>query len=191
MSESKKLLIGFLMVGLICCCLAGAAFLVFRNFGKNFESMANGDPTQLAKVEDKIVGFDVPPGYTPIALSMFVYDMVYLTPVEDKDGSLIMLMQFNGPTAGNPEQMEEQFRKVAEQQNDKPGMSLSVVDSFEEVIRGQTVTVTVSEGNYQGITMRQWITFFQGNNGIVYLLIQGPVEGWDEELVDDFIKSIR
>jgi len=184
-------LIGFVIVGLICCCITGAAFLVFRNFGRNIENMVNGDPTQLAKAQEKIVGFDVPPGYTPMAMSMFIYDMVYLMPAEVDDGTMIMLMQFNGPTSGTPEQVEEQFRQVAEQQNDQPGISLSVVDSFEEVIREQTVTVTVSEGNYQGIVMRQWMTFFQGNNGVVYLMIQGPVDSWDEELVDDFIKSIR
>jgi len=192
MSESKKLLIAFAVVGVICICIAGVSFVAFRSFGKGIEKAVSGDPTSVAKAQEKIAEFDVPPGYEPVTMSIFVYDMVYLTPAEDSGTDpMIMLMQYSKFTSGDPEQMAEQLKQAAEQQTDQPGLSMEVVDTFEETIRGQTVPVTVSESSYQGFIMRQWITYFQGNNGLVILMIQGPAGTWDDQLVDDFIKSIK
>ena len=191
MSESKKLLIGFAVVGVICVCIAGISFLGLRTLGNRFEDMTNGEPTSVARAQEKIAEFDIPPGYEPMALSMFVYDMISLTPIDSENDPMIMLMQFNKSTSGDPEQMEKQLKQAAEQQSGRPGMSMQVVDTFEEVIRGETVTVTVSEANYQGFIMRQWMTVFQGNKGPVILMIQGPTRTWDDQLVDDFIKSIK
>ena len=191
MSESKKLLIGFAVVGVICVCIAGISFLGLRTLGNRFEDMTNGEPTSVARAQEKIAEFDIPPGYEPMALSMFVYDMISLTPIDSENDPMIMLMQFNKSTSGDPEQMEKQLKQAAKQQSGRPGMSMQVVDTFEEVIRGETVTVTVSEANYQGFIMRQWMTVFQGNKGPVILMIQGPTRTWDDQLVDDFIKSIK
>ena len=191
MSESKKLLIGFAVVGVICVCVAGISFLGFRMLGSRFEDMVNGEPTSVARAQEKIAEFDIPPGYEPMAMSMLVYDMMYLTPAESENDPMIMFMQFSKLTSDDPERMAEQLRQAAERQTDQPGLSMEMVDSFEEVIRGQTVTVTVSESNYQGFIMRQWMTIFQGNKGPVILMIQGPASTWNDQLVDDFIKSIR
>ena len=191
MSESKKLLIGFAVVGVICVCIAGISFLGLRTLGNRFEDMTNGEPTSVARAQEKIAEFDIPPGYEPMALSMFVYDMISLTPIDSENDPMIMLMQFNKSTSGDPEQMEKQLKQAAEQQSGRPGMSMQVVDTFEEVIRGETVTVTVSEANYQDFVFRQWMTIFQGNKGPVILMIQGPARTWDDQLVDDFIKSIK
>ena len=191
MSESKKLLIGFAVVGVICVCIAGISFLGLRTLGNRFEDMTNGEPTSVARAQEKIAEFDIPPGYEPMALSMFVYDMISLTPIDSENDPMIMLMQFNKSTSRDPEQMEEQLKQAAEQQSGRPGMSMQVVDTFEEVIRGETVTVTVSEANYQDFVFRQWMTIFQGNKGPVILMIQGPARTWDDQLVDDFIKSIK
>jgi len=192
MTESKKLLIGFGVVGLLCLCIAGAAFFGFREFGRRMESVVNGDPANLEKAQEKIAGFDVPPGYKPIAMSLVVYDMVTLTPDSASGpGATIIMMQYNGLSSASDKQIEEQLRQAADQQGGQGGASMQVVDSFESEIRGETVTVTVSEGAYQSFTMRQLTTIFKGNNAPTILLIQGPVEYWDEQLVNDFIKSIR
>ena len=191
MSESKKLLIAFAVVGVICVCVAGIAFLGLRTLGNRFEDMTNGEPTSVARAQEKIAEFDIPPGYEPMAISMFVYDMISLTPVDSESDPMIMLMQFNQSISTDPEQMEEQLRQATEQQTDQRDLHMEVVDSFEDVIRGQTVTITVSEANYQGVVIRQWITVFQGNKGPVILMIQGVAETWDDQLIDDFIKSIK
>lgn len=189
MSESKKLVIGFAVVGTICLCMAGVGLWGLRSFGDRIDNLANGDPTSVAQIQDKIAEFDVPPGYKTQAMSMFVYDIVYLVP-DSGDGPTIMMMRY-GSLTGNQEQMEQQLRQAAEQQNRQPGMAMKVVDTFEKVIRGESVTVTVSEADHQGFTMRQWMTVFNGNDGLVVMMIQGPVEDWNDELIENFIASIQ
>ena len=191
MNESKKLLIGFAVLGLMCICVAGVAFFTFREFGKRAEAIANGDSSSVAKAQEEIANFKVPPGYDALAMNFFIYNVVTFTPENSNSGATIMLMQLTGTFSGSDEQMKEQLRQAAEQQNGQSGSSMRVVDSFETVIRKETVTVTISEGDYQNFTMRQWTTIFQGNNGPTLLMIQGPVQRWDDKLIEDFIKSIQ
>ncbi len=191
MNESKKLLIGFGVVLALCCCTAGISYFTLREFGNRMEKAVNGDPTSIARVQVEIAEFDIPPGYKPFAINMFNYDMVTLTPDSSNSGMTIILMQYTGLVSGNSEQMEERLRRTVAQQNNQPGASMQVVETQERVIREQTVTVTISEGQYQTFTMRQWSTVFEGNKGPTILMVQGVVEAWDNQLLDDFIKSIN
>jgi hypothetical protein len=191
MSESKKLLIGFGVVGLICICVACLAFFGFRQFGKSVEKAANGDPASLEKMQEKIAGFDVPPGYKSMVMSLVLYDVVSLTPDTARGSTSIILMQYNSLSFASEEQIKQQLQEMAEQQSGQAGASMKLVDSYETVIRGETVAVNVSEGDYQGIAIRQLTTIFKGNNGPTILLIQSAADYWDEQLVTDFIASIR
>jgi len=155
------------------------------------KDVVNGDPTNIAQVQAEIAKFTIPPGYKPFAINMFNYNMVTLTPVSSKSGMMIMLMQYRGLVSGNSEQMEEQLRQAVERQSNQSGTSMQVVDMHEEIIRKQTVTVTISEGQYQTFTMRQWSAVFKGNNGPTILMVQGAVETWNKQLLEDFIKSIN
>ncbi len=192
MSESKKLLIGFAVVGVLCACIAAAGFFAFREVGNRAKKMVSGDPTSVAMIKDNIAEFDIPSGYKATAMNMLVYDIVMLSPdTASKRAPTIMLMQYNGIISGNSAQVEQQLRQAAEQQNGQPGTPMQVVDSFDKEIRGETVTVTVSEGEYENFTTRQWMTVFQGNHGPTILMIQGVVKYWDDQLIDDFIESIQ
>jgi len=192
MSEAKKILIGFAVVGSLCICVAAATFFIFKEFGNRTKNLVSSDPTSIAKIQEKISEFDIPPGYAPTAMNMLIYDVVTLSPdTASQRGPIIMLMQHNGILSGNSAQVEQQMRLSAEQQSSQPGTSFQVVDSFDQEIRGQTVTVTVSEGEYENYTMRKWVTIFKGNQGPTLLMITGSVESWDDELVKDFIESMR
>ena len=191
MNESKKLLIGFGIVLVICCCVAGVSYFAFREFANQMKSAVNGDPANVARAQEEISGFDVPPGYTSFAFNMLNYNMITLNPETPGRGMMIMLMQYTGLVSGNSEQMEEQLRRAISQQGNQPGAVTQVVDTHEEVIRNQTVIVTISEGKYETFTMRQWSTVFQGNKGPTILMIQGTVGSWDDQILEDFIKSIK
>ncbi|MBI5351121.1 MAG: hypothetical protein HZB50_00620 [Chloroflexi bacterium] len=191
MNESKKLLIGFGVILVICCCTAGIAFFAFRQFSTRMESGVNGNPTSVAKAKAEIADFDIPSGYAPVTFNFFTYNMITLNPDTSSSGMMIMLMQYTGVISGNSDQMEEQLRRSLAQQNNQPGTSMTVVDTHEEVIRGQTVTVTISEGRYESFTIRQWSTVFKGNKGPTILMVQGAAETWDDQLLEDFIKSIK
>ncbi len=192
MSDKKKLLLGIGAVAALCLCAAAVMFLVLREAGSRVTDSFKTDPTSIAQVGDKIAEYDVPPGYQEsMAMSLFVYDMVYIMPVTETETSplsmIIMMMQFTGAGNTDPEQM----REAMEQQTGRSNSQMNVVETRTETIRGDEVSVTISEGATQGLRLRQWMAVFRGNNGPTMLMIQGPTDTWDEELVDDFIHSIR
>jgi hypothetical protein len=59
-------------------------------------------------------------------------------------------------------------------------------------IRGHDSQVVTSEAALQGnVAMRRLIAIFPGRGGQVMLMVQGTTDLWDEQLIDNFIKSIR
>jgi hypothetical protein len=190
MSDKKKILIGIGVVAALCLCATGVMFLVVREAGSRVTESFKTDPTSIAQVGDKIAEYDVPPGYQEsMAMSLFIYDMVYITPESENSpvSMIFMMMQFTG--AGNTD--AEQMREAMEQQTGQSNSQMHVVETRTEVIRGEEVSVTVSETSTQGLTLRQWLAVFRGNGGPTMLMIQGPSEAWDEEVIEEFIHSIR
>ncbi len=196
MKESKKILIGLAVIGAMCICVAGITFFAFREFGKRVENMAeeSNSPATIAEAQENIAKFTTPKGYSASAMDLFTYEIVTLTPDLSEiggNGPMIVIMQYKGLLPGNNAQMEQQLRQAVQQQGGGAGSSMQIVDTFETTIREETVTVTVSESSYQSYTTRQWMTIFKGNNGPTILMIQGPSDEWDDQLVEDFIASIQ
>jgi len=192
-NKNRNIWIAVAVVGVLCLVACGVAFLVFRQVGTQVGEVFNTDPADVSAVSDKIAQYDLPPGYeAQMSMSLFVYDMVVIGSSQTGSSSMmIMLMQFNNGAGLDQAQMEEQMRQAFEQQGGQPGMQMKVVETREETIRGEQVIVTISEGASQGITLRQWITVFKGNGGPTMLMIQGTTGDWDDELIADFIHSIR
>ncbi len=190
MSESKKMLIGFSVIAMICICVMGVTYFSFRRMGEKMETIANGDPATVAKVQKRIANFDVPEGYKPVGMSFLGYDMINLIPEHSSSSATITMIQYNG-LISDQAQMEQQLHQMAEQQSGMPGGSSTVVETYEETIRGETVEVTVTETSFEGVTIRQWMTLFEGNKGPTLLMIQDTVGSWDDQFVDDFIASIE
>ena len=192
-NKNRNIWIAVAVVGVLCLVACGVAFLVFRQIGTQVGESIKTDPADMAAVSDKIAKYDMPPGYkVQVSMSLFVYDMVMIGPSQTGSSSMtIMLMQFNNGAGLDQAQMEEQMRQAFEQQGGQPGMQMKVVETREETIRGEQVPVTISEGTNQGIPLRQWMTVFKGNGGPTVLMIQGSTSDWDDELVLNFIHSIR
>ncbi len=192
-NEKRNLLIGCAVVAALCLCAAVVSFFALRMLGSRMLSGVRTDPTGVAEVRHRIADFDVPPGYTQtMGMSFLYYDTVMLAPgTSSSRDMVIILMQFSGGDLGGPEQMEEQVRRAMEQQYQQPGAPMSVVETRQETIRGEKVQVTIREGTSQGITLRQWTTVFKGNAGPTVIMIQGSTGNWDDQLIEDFIRSIR
>lgn len=175
------------VVSVLCIIACAVTFLVLGKMGSD---MFNFNPTDVQAVSDEIAQYDMPPGYKPVMSMSFpsMYDMVALA---NDSGTMIMLMQFTGNMGLSEEQMQEQMRQSFEQQSGQGGVQMQVVETREDTIRGQKVTITVSEGTNQGVTMRQWMTVFAGNGGPTVLMIQGSASNWDDDLITNFIHSIR
>jgi hypothetical protein len=164
------------------------AGVVIWGLSKEVDKRINIQPSEISQVRENIVTFDLPPEYELAAgMSIFFYDMVSIVP--EKNGYLpsIMLVQYSGLTIGDNEKMEEELRNAAQQQGGQPGISVPIVGSFETTIKGEVTTVTVSED----AEMRQWTAVFEGNLGPTLFMAQGHISGWDEQLLMDFLASIR
>lgn len=188
-SEAKWMMIAFAAIILICACMIGGTYLSGRIVTERMGNMINGEPTSLAEMRERIVEFDVPPGYKVSAAPMIVYDMLMIEP-DEASGPMIVLMQYATLDEDDEEAVKAGMRQAAESQNSQ-GISFKEVDSFDTNIRGELSTVIVSEGNYKNFVMRRWMTIFHGNQGPVILMIQGSAYDWNEDLAMDFIRSIR
>jgi len=189
MNKNQKVWIAVGVAAGLCLVACVVGFFVLRQLGSQ---LVNLDPADVQAVSDKIAQYDVPPGYQALMSMSFpgLYDVVALSST-DSSSMMIMLMQFTSNMGMTQEQMQEQVRQSFEQQSGQRGIQMQVVETREETIRGETVTITISEGTSEGDTLRQWMTVFKGNGGPTVLMIQGSDDDWDEELIVNFIHSIR
>lgn len=189
-NKSKTVWIVIGVIAGLCLIACVIGFFVFRQVGSK---MINTNPADVATVSDKIAEYDMPPGYqAQMSMSLLVYDMVVLAPSQSSANSMIIIMmQFNSGTNMSREEMQQQMQQAYQQQGGTGGVQMQVVETREETIRGETVTVTISEGTTEGVTIRQWMTVFRGNAGPTVLMIQGAPSDWDDDLITDFIHSIR
>ncbi|HCR71910.1 MAG TPA: hypothetical protein DIW23_10740 [Anaerolineae bacterium] len=186
--NTKRIIITIGIILILCCFVTLMASVVIYGLSKEVDKRINVGPQDAQQVRENIATFDLPPDYELAAgMSIFFYDMVSLLP--EKNGYLpsIMLVQYSGFTVGDNEKMEEELRNAAQQQGGQPGISVPIVGEFETVIRGEVTTVTVSEDT----KMRQWTAVFEGNLGPTLFMAQGHISGWDEQLLMDFLASIR
>jgi len=189
-NKSKTVWIVVGVIAGLCLIACVIGFFVFRQVGSK---MIKTNPADVATVSDKIAEYDMPPGFEAKAsMSLFVYDMVVLAPTQPGANSMmIIMMQFSSGANMSREEMQQQMQQAYQQQGGAGGVQMQVVETREETIRSETVTVTISEGTTEGVTLRQWMTVFRGNGGPTVLMIQGATSDWDEELVTNFIHSIR
>lgn len=180
----------WIIVGVAAVLCLIACVVIFLVVGKMGSDMFNFNPSDVQAVSDKIAQYDMPPGYKP-AMSMSIPSMYDMVALSDDSGTMIMFMQFTAQTGMSEQQMQEQMRQSFEQQSGQGGVPMQVVEMREDTIRGQKVTITISEGTGEGVTMRQWMTVFKGNGGPTVLMIQGATFNWDDTLITNFIHSIR
>ena len=180
---------------LFCCGAVLVAGLVFWQAGKKLQEGMKTDPEAVAEAAHQIVDYDLPEGYQEqMAMEIMFYSFVIIAPQNSSgvsNGPIFMLAQFQSGMV-NQEQMEQQLRQSFEQQGGNRGLNMELVKVEEKTIRGEETQVATYEGtDDNGNVLRQLITSFSGKDGTAMLMIMGPAELWDQELVDAFIESIR
>lgn len=193
-NKNKWIWIGLGAALLFCCGAVLVAGLVFWQAGKKIQEGVKADPEAAAEAAHKIADYDLPDGYQEqVAMEIMFYSFVMIGPEYSSGsatGPVFMLAQFKAGV--NQEQMEEQLRKSFEQQAGNRGLSLSLVKVEDKTIRGEETQVATYEGTDEnGLVIRQVITSFPGKDGAAMLMIMGPAELWDQDVIDAFIESIR
>ena len=193
-NKNKWIWIGLGAALLFCCGAVLVAALVFWQAGKKVQQGMKTDPEAAAEVAHKIADYDLPEGYQEqMAMEIMFYSFAVIAPQNSpgmSKGTVLMLAQFQAGV--NQEQMEQQLRQSFEQQAGNRGLNMSLVNVEEKTIRGEETQVATYEGSDdKGHVFRQVIASFPGKDGTAMLMIMGPVELWDQDLVDAFIESIR
>lgn len=193
-NKNKWVWIGLGTALLFCCGAVLVAGLVFWQAGRKIQEGVKTDPEAAAEAAHKIADYDLPEGYQEqMAMDIMVYSFVMIGPEYSSgsaNGPVFMLAQFQAGV--NQQQMEEQLRQSFEQQAGNRGLSMSLVSVEDRTIRGEETQVAIYEGSDEnGLVMRQLITSFPGKDGTAMLMIIGPAELWDQDMIDAFIESIR
>ena len=193
-NKNKWIWIGLGAALLFCCGAVLVAGLVFWQAGKKIQEGVKADPEAAAEAAHKIADYDLPEGYQEqMAMEIMIYSFVMIGPEYSSGsatGPVFMLAQFKAGV--NQEQMEEQLRQSFEQQAGNRGLSMSLVKVEDKTIRGAETQVATYEGTDEnGLVIRQVVTSFPGKDGAAMLMIMGPADLWDQDVIDAFIESIR
>ncbi len=147
-------------------------------------------PADVANRAAEIAGFTLPEGYQPeMAFEMNGYSVVSYNPGDGH--SHLYLVQAPASEDITPEKLEAMLSQGKTGQTDRT-TRLTVVEKRTATIRGQAVTLVISEGtNSHGDAYRQATTAFQGKRGPAMLVLEEPASRWDDARLNQLIASIQ
>lgn len=194
MSRNQKIVLLITSLVLLSCCACGVGAYIMGQRLFDYALGGVSDPAKAKEIAKRIADYTLPAGYEEKGgVDFFLMQMVVILPIQERpDGLIIMLMQFNSDTSR--EQMEQQMRDSLRQGGvDRDIRDLRVVGTETVTIKGQPVTLTISEGFsvQNNAVIRQVVGAFQGKGGATLIMVMGAVEDWDKTLLDNFYKSIR
>src|SRR5262245_28733734 len=196
MSRNMKIILGVVAAVVVLGCIGA-----FATLGMGAMFMKNSfDPANAEKVAQEITAYQLPAGYHPIMGMNLGVKMAMFGPEGIMGGSsqgmpdagmLIMLMQAPG-SGTNAEQMREQLEQSMSGQMGMGGQKLEATGTKDATIRGQPVTLTVSEGtDRNGESIKSVSGVFEGLGGPSMVMILGRASAWDEAQVDAFLASMQ
>lgn len=149
---------------------------------------ATNDSQHVEELASKISDFTLPEGYT----SEFSAEMAGYTLASYKGTSgpsHLYLIQSEKESDG--EELERMLTQLAPGSSD-PNTRLTVIENRPVTVRGQEVTLVISEGvNHEGDSYRQATVAFEGKNGPALLVLSESLELWNDETVDALLASIQ
>lgn len=148
-------------------------------------------PADIRAVADQIAAYSVPQGYQEqFAAAMLGYQLVSLEgPIPSCH---IYLVQAPKDAADDMEKLQQQARTLSGAKSKNDRSDLRVVEQREATIRGQQVTVLVSEGiNSEDLPYREVTALFIARGGPALVSISSPVSEWNDAMVDSFLASIE
>jgi len=170
---SKMLLVMILLTGLSAC----ASGYSIRT-----------DVEQVASAASDIAAFDLPAGYTAdFSAQMMGYTVAAFNPGDGH--SHLYLIQSTDEADG--EKLASMLDEVVPGSSDSH-TRMTVIETRPGMVRGQEVTLVISEGiSSDGETYHQVTAAFQGMGGPALLVFSEPTSRWDQATVDAFLASIH
>jgi len=184
---------------LIALCACTAAILLGTGLwgvGKVVEFADNStteDPQEVAQIASGIADFDIPDGFSrEYGMEIATFSMVQYT--NRSEDTFIFLIQFPAGTSINPDEMVRDIKNSSRDPNSPwYNTDMHIVEQEPVIIRGEETTLSTSEGTTDnGELYRMVHAKFQGKGeGPALLMIVGPADPWDRQMIEDFIASIE
>ena len=193
---TKTILIIIGSILLVCICsvsvLAATGLWSFRNIVRWADTNTSENPQEVVYFGSEIADFDMPKGFGS-PYGMHFGEITSVGYASQSKNTHILLTQFPEGTHVNVEEM----LKLINQYSDHPDNAwadaqTTLIEEKPVTIRGEETTLSISEGtSSDGTTYRSATATFEGRGGPSLLLIAGPTEEWDIEMVEAFIASIQ
>jgi hypothetical protein len=193
---TKTILIVIAAVVLVCVCLGAVVvatgLVSFNIFANQVQENVSENPEVAVRVGAEIADFEVPSGFGS-PYSIHFGDVTLIQYSTDSEKSYLLIAQFPEGTSIN---IKEMLRIIQEGSGNPDSIwyntDTTLVEEKSVNIRGQVSTLQISEGTSSGgVVYRVATTQFQGRGGPALLLIGGQLEEWDEDMVEQFVSSIR
>lgn len=162
--------------------------LVFLLTACGVDATINIENDKVASAAAEIADFDLPAGYNPeISARLKGYSLVSYNP-GDGNSHLYLIQSENESDGKKLANMLEQMTPGFHDAQTR----MTVIESRLVTIRGEDVTLVISEGvTSEGETYRQITVPFQGKSGPSLLVFSEPITRWDQETADALIASIH
>ncbi len=184
-----SLLLGIL--GGACLLCVGGAAIAGRPALKWVHSLAwNADPGYAAQLAHTMIDYDLPAGYREQKGLDIQGSRTVIIASQSHPEDLILLEQ-GGVSSGVPGDTSTAEEIYGSNIDDRP-LDTHPAGTQLATIRDQDVTLKLREGTDEnGNAIRMLIGTFAGKNGDLLLVIVGNEDRWDQEMVDQFLASIR
>jgi hypothetical protein len=193
---TKTVLIIIGSVLLVCICGASVLFATglwsFRNIVRWADTNTSENPQEVVRFGSEIADFDVPEGFGS-PYGMHFGEITSVGYGSQSKNTHILLTQFPEGTHVNVEEMLKLINQYSmDPDHAWADAQTTLIEEKPVMIRGQETALSISEGtSSDGTTYRSAIATFQGKGGPSLLMIAGPIEEWDIEMVETFIASMQ
>ncbi len=193
-TKTMLIVIGSILLG--CGCITAGIFATglwsFSRFVNFTERSVSESPQVAVRFGSEIADFEVPEGFAS-PYGIHFGDMTLVGYKSSSEKSLLLLAQFPKGTSLN---VDEMLRMIEEGSGDPNSIwyktETTVVEQKAVTIRGKECNLSISEGtSSDGVEFRMATAKFDGRGGPSLVMIAGPIDEWDIEMVENFISSIK
>ena len=193
---TKTILIVLGSVLVLCACAGVAVFATglwsFSQLVNFAERSVSESPQVAVRLGSEIADFEVPKGFGS-PYSIHFGDVTLIGYKSRSEKSHLLLAQFPQGTSIN---LDEMLRIIEEGSGDPNSIwhktETTIVEQKPVTICGQETTLNISEGiSSDGVEFRMATAKFKGRGGPSLVMIAGPLEEWDADMVETFIESIQ
>ena len=193
---TKTVLIIIGSVLLVCACGASLLFATglwsYRTIARVADSSTSTDLAEVASMLSDIAVITLPDGFgSPYGIH--IADITSVGFASQSKNTHILITQFPQGTVIDTEEMLKLISKYSTNpDNPWDTSNTRVIEGKPVTIRGQNSYLEISEGtSSDGTGYRIATATFEGKGGPALLMIAGPVDEWDIQMIDTFIATIQ